>query len=478
MSNPTGPAPSGDVKPRGPALRLFSTIPVVLTGIALLSLLVTAKWLNVAQAELAASEKRYVSAQVSANELKNASDDMTTTARLFALSGDEKYLRQYFDDSVLNSRRERAVEALEDRLSDSSALSTLHVALDYSNKLMEREYTAMSLVVVAQNIPESKYTAYVGSQLLTDQQAALSPDEQMALARDLLLDGDYQFYDGMIDTNVNNCIGFLAKEQNQTEKDLTARIQRLIIVQQLFLVLLAAMIAVIAALNFFFVLRPLNRAVEQIKELEDLPMQGVFEVQYLAMAYNLMLAENRRHNDQLTYEAQHDALTGLYNRGAFDKLRVDLFRRPCALIHVDVDLFKHINDNYGHSKGDQALQKVANALHLCFRRSDYPFRTGGDEFAVIMTGMTGQQRDVVYRKLCQVSARLQDTSDGLPPITLSVGVAFQDSPCTTGDLYKDADAALYIVKEHGRNGIAFYDGPETVMRRYELPSGEQTGGIL
>ena len=467
MTETTDP---GAVKPGGPTLRLFSTIPLLLTAVALLSLLVTAKWLNVAQSDLTNSEKRYVSAQVSANELKAASDDMTTSSRLFTLFGDAKYVRKYFDDCVLNSRRERAVAALEDRLAGSSALSTLHIALDYSNTLMEREYTSMSLVIAAKDMDVGKYAAYVGPDHLTEEQRSLTPEEQLALAHELLMDGDYQFYDGMIDTNVNNCIGFLSKEQNQTEKDLTARIQRLIVVQQVFLVLLAAMIAVIATLDFLFVMLPLNKGVEQIKRQEDLPMKGAFELQYLAKAYNIMLAENRLHNDQLTYEAQHDALTGLYNRGAFDKLRLDLCRLPCALIHVDVDHFKQINDNYGHGKGDLALQKVADALHLCFRRSDYPFRTGGDEFAVIMADVTDEQRDTVYRKLCQVADMLQDTSDGLPPITLSIGVVFKDSPCATDDLYKDADAALYVVKEHGRNGVAFFDGPETVMRRYETPT--------
>lgn len=465
MAKETDQNPCPEV--HGPSLRLVSTAPLALAILALIALLITALLLNTAQNDLTVSEKRYVSAQVSANELKNASDAMTTSARLFAYTGDPIYLRKYFDDNVTNSRRERAVEGLSSTMAGSSAESTLKLALDYSNTLMEREYTSMSLVLTASGSGFGRYENLLDTVPLSEEQLALSPEEQRSLALELVLDGDYQFYDNMVDTNVNNCVGFLAKDQNQTERELTARIQRLIVIQQALLILLASIIGVTACIIIFFVMLPLRTDVDQIQKLDDLPMQGAFELQYLAKAYNLVLAENRRNNLRLTYEAEHDALTGLFNRGAFDRLYLEKSQGPCAMIHVDVDFFKSINDTYGHERGDLALQKVAKALCSCFRHTDFPCRTGGDEFAIIMAGVYARQQELIRSKLERVHTLLLDTSDGLPPITLSIGVAFQDSAHATGNLYKDADAALYAVKERGRNGIAFFDGPDTAAVRWE-----------
>ena len=149
-------------------------------------------------------------------------------------------------------------------------------------------------------------------------------------------------------------------------------------------------------------------------------------------------------------------MTGLVNRGAFEKLRSEYAHGDVALMLIDVDKFKDVNDIYGHDIGDRMLQKVSGLLTLNFRASDYPCRIGGDEFAVIMTEMTPELRGIILDKLEQVKIGLRDTGDGLPEATLSIGVAFS-SDCEPGqDLFKLADAALYRITERGRNGCAFY----------------------
>ena len=102
------------------------------------------------------------------------------------------------------------------------------------------------------------------------------------------------------------------------------------------------------------------------------------------------------------------------------------------------------------------MQKVAHLLDQNFRDTDYPCRVGGDEFAVIMTNASSALTGLVKDKLLKISNALQDTSDGVPAVTLSVGVAFNDRDGGTEDIYKDADRALYVVKTHGRNGVEFY----------------------
>ena len=111
--------------------------------------------------------------------------------------------------------------------------------------------------------------------------------------------------------------------------------------------------------------------------------------------------------------------------------------------------------------GDKVLKRVADILRHSFRSVDIICRIGGDEFVVIMTRADSSMRDVVEQKILLCNKQLSTPKDGLPPTTLSVGVAFSDRQHPSGDIYKDADTALYSVKQRGRNGIAFYGDDQT-----------------
>ena len=127
-----------------------------------------------------------------------------------------------------------------------------------------------------------------------------------------------------------------------------------------------------------------------------------------------------------------------------------------ALILIDVDYFKSINDNYGHAVGDRVLKRVADMMRRSFRSVDILCRIGGDEFAVVMTRVNSSMRQLVLNKINQINDVLQHPKDDLPPVSLSVGVAFSDRENPKGDIFKDADDALYRVKEGGRKGCIIY----------------------
>ena len=123
---------------------------------------------------------------------------------------------------------------------------------------------------------------------------------------------------------------------------------------------------------------------------------------------------------------------------------------------IDVDHFKSVNDNYGHAVGDRVLKRVAEILRQSFRSVDIICRVGGDEFVVVMTRVNSSMRQLVYNKISHANDLLQHPKDDLPPVSLSVGVAFSDRSNPQGDIFKDADTALYRVKDAGRNGCAIY----------------------
>ncbi len=130
--------------------------------------------------------------------------------------------------------------------------------------------------------------------------------------------------------------------------------------------------------------------------------------------------------------------------------------RHIALILVDVDYFKTVNDTYGHAMGDRVLKRVAEVLRSSFRSVDILCRIGGDEFAVVMTRSNSSMGKLVMDKINRANYLLQHPKDDLPPVSLSVGVAFSDRKNPKGDIFRDADAALYKVKEAGRNGCVIY----------------------
>ena len=147
--------------------------------------------------------------------------------------------------------------------------------------------------------------------------------------------------------------------------------------------------------------------------------------------------------------AQHDYLTGLYNRSGYEeKLRlIDV--RSTALLLIDVDNFKDVNDTYGHEMGDLVLKKVADEIKQHFRAEDHVCRLGGDEFVVLMCSQGELSEAPITEKVDEINAALAHAA-GLPLVSVSVGAAFGGE--SAEQLFDHADKALYQRKQLGRGG--------------------------
>lgn len=400
--------------------------------------------------------EKYVASELAANDLRHSSDELTTSVRMFAITTEIRYMNLYFEE-VYSGERERALDTLKKYLGASRSERYLDSAMRNSLELMGIEYKSMRLVADACGYQtDGEIRATLENVPLSAEEAALPPEEKLFLARDMLHDEIYQGFDARIDRNVSACILHLGAERQASLERHTAQLDRLFFHQRvLAFLLLSVCLCAVVVMNIMIIL-PLYAHAKRIRNFQPLPMSGAYELRRLSEAYNKMYAENQRSSEFLRHEAEHDALTGLYNRGAFEKLRKAYQDKPIALMLIDVDLFKHVNDTYGHDVGDQVLQKVARLLDHNFRLNDYPCRIGGDEFAVIMVNASSRLKKTVHEKLSLIAERLRDTSDGLPAVTMSIGVAFCDRVDGTDDIYKDADRALYAVKTHGRDGCEFY----------------------
>jgi diguanylate cyclase (GGDEF)-like protein len=176
--------------------------------------------------------------------------------------------------------------------------------------------------------------------------------------------------------------------------------------------------------------------------------------------------------EQLHYQAFHDSLTGLPNRALFtERIAATLASRaPAAVLFLDLDDFKTINDSLGHASGDELLRIVASRVRDCVREEDTPARIGGDEFAVLMKdGGTAKAEQLAARL---VEAVRQPMMLGGRQVSLhtSVGIALTDGARDADELLQNADVAMYAAKSRGKRCYLVYEPAmhQLVRRRHEL----------
>ena len=176
------------------------------------------------------------------------------------------------------------------------------------------------------------------------------------------------------------------------------------------------------------------------------------------------ISERKRAEEIINFQLYHDLLTQLPNRALLrDRLGLAISQAKrsgtqLALMYLDMDRFKVINDSLGHVAGDQLLQTVANRLRNCLRDSDTLARVGGDEFNLLVPEVSG--RVDAIRLVEKVIANLKDPIfiDGVEVfVSFSIGIAlFPDDGESMDSLIKHADIAMYHVKRHGKDGYEFF----------------------
>lgn len=154
--------------------------------------------------------------------------------------------------------------------------------------------------------------------------------------------------------------------------------------------------------------------------------------------------------------AKRDSMTGLYNHQHFMEKIIEGGRREDgSLIILDIDHFKHINDNFGHAQGDEALIHVVAAVRKAVRAGDVVGRIGGEEFAVFLQDANKEEAKMVASRIRKTVEKIEFTPvDGVKaPLTVSVGVAMKDEVQNVVGAMKLADMRMYKAKESGRNQV-------------------------
>ena len=185
--------------------------------------------------------------------------------------------------------------------------------------------------------------------------------------------------------------------------------------------------------------------------------------------------------DQITHSAEHDFLTGLPNRMLLnDRVNQAIAMAPrhhkrVAVLFLDLDGFKHINDSLGHPTGDKLLQSIAKRLVECVRASDTVSRQGGDEFVVLLSEVErSEDTAITARRMLQAVAEAHSIDHHDLHVTTSIGVSvFPDDGLDAETLIKNADTAMYQAKENGRQSYKFFK-PAMNVRAVERQAIEES----
>ncbi|MDQ3160722.1 MAG: diguanylate cyclase, partial [Pseudomonadota bacterium] len=190
------------------------------------------------------------------------------------------------------------------------------------------------------------------------------------------------------------------------------------------------------------------------------------DLEFMGMATRLaaVAIEHRLLTDQLKHQAHHDALTGLPNRLLFqDRLNQALAQAErkklqVAVLYMDLDRFKNINDMLGHASGDELLRQACSRLQACIRKTDTLARLGGDEFTVVLSELSDPQDAMrVATKLIEAMRAPFQMDQHELFVTLSLGISiYPDDGLDSDTLMANADAAMYRAKETGRDNFQWF----------------------
>jgi len=453
-------------------IRSFSISLLIAAGIVLILALLSFNTVFERFKRMSVNYDNYVLVQASVRRIESASDFLTNSTRQFVITKESRFVNDYFFEVFISKNRENALTEIkrlletnsnfETKVFDSKSFELLENAVAESNKLMVFEIYAMKLILTAMEYSQQGLPSEITQIELYEDDKNLSKSQKIDKAYNLVFGEKYAEEKKKIDNELSFAISKI-EEYTNAQKEKSFEMFKNSLINQLFCVLFFILIIVLSFISvIYLVIRPLRIAVKCIQNDSKLKPIGSYEFKYLSDVYNKMYQGNVESQNKLKHQAEHDVLTGILNRRSFENLTSNFNEdEKLALLLVDVDNFKSINDNYGHEKGDVALQLIASLLTDNFRANDLAFRYGGDEFAVIMMNLIDMSENNenlkanIEQKINLINHLLQIDSFGVGfKFSVSVGIAFSKNGYSL-DVFNKADEALYKTKRNGRCGLTF-----------------------
>ena len=445
-----------DKKTKGIPLKFLSNLVAASMVVISVFLVLSVVFTFIFYRQMIRTSRDYVEWREKAGEMLVASDYLTEQVRTFVETGDRKHMQNYFTEANVTKRRDHSLAFIKEIFPNSESYLALEHAMAQSMLLMETEFYAMRLKAESMGDDLSTYPDEVRSVVETEADAALSAQEKGELARARLFNKYYIQRKTEISSKTNACLDELILDLDARQRAAETKLNLSLILELALILLFIVLSGFVVVVTSKQVFDPLIRYIPFIESDSPLPVQGAYELRILADTYNSMYEAHRRNSNTLKFRADHDALTGVLNRGAFEKLQTAANDGKVAFLMLDIDNFKKVNDTCGHLVGDKVLIRIVTLLRERFRAGDNIFRIGGDEFAVVMFGVDEASKDSIREKIDAINEILatEKREDGEPAVSLSAGVAFGNM--IDKILIEKADGVLYERKKSGKAGCSFY----------------------
>ena len=389
-------------------------------------------------------------------ELQKASDYLTEQMRLFAATGKKEYLDNYFEEANVTKRREDALDTLKEEMPESLAVKNLNAAMEESVELMDMEYYAARLTIEAYRMNLKDAPEEIQSVELEKSDLALSEKDKRIRASEVLFSEEYLESKSIISNNIEKCLNALSAEMEEEQLRVANELKKQVAGEHVLTIVLIAIMLCVVLLTFALIIQPLQKCVELIRDEKSIPLKGAYEIKFLAKTYNFMYNLNMANKEQLTHDATHDPLTGLYNRRGYDLLVQNMDLETSTLILMDLDHSEEMKDNYGAEIAEKVLKKTAETIFKNFRAHDYVCRLDGDEFAILLMHVDSDREELIQSKILAINDKLKNTDDGLPAITISAGINFGKDGMMAEDFLSQASEALMLAKKKGKGESCIY----------------------
>ncbi|MBO4277827.1 MAG: GGDEF domain-containing protein [Clostridia bacterium] len=429
---------------------------LLILGLALAAALVVETFFtNSSYTHMRESTEIYIDCENCVNDLQTASDYLTAEVRAFTMTEDISHVVNYFNELNNAKRRENAVATLRRLSDDDEIVAHLQDALNYSNELTETELYIMRLMFEARGSGMNRFPEVEKVELM-EKHAGLSAARLVEDAKSMAFDKSYQLIKDNISASANECMSLLLTKTREEDARNASNLSMQLFSQRVLIYSLIGVILLAGILTTTMIISPVNKSATCVKKQEFIPIKGSREMRTLAARYNKMFEENRIKNERLSYEATHDALTDLCNRAVFENECRAEESEGKAVLALDIDNFKEVNDHHGHDTGDAVLKKTATLLKAHFRANDRICRIGGDEFVIVMDDISPEIAGLVKDKFREVHAALNRATGSIPAASISAGLAFGKAGLSVEALYKNADTALYEVKNTKKGEFKVY----------------------
>ena len=440
----------------GIRLSRVNIVLLAVTVIGSIGMIIATNRLNSAYQQLIEETGKYINTQQDAGMIEEFSGSMLSESRSFLQTGDPAHVMAFYSQMDV-IRRQLDSSGTSETKGTAASDRYLEEAVEAFRTLAEQDAYAMRLKAETLPVSLGSYPAEFAGTEIRPEDAVLDAEQKLAKAQEILDRTDYSAIRSRLSDRVDASHRAASETVQQQMGVTTARIRQELLLLRTFGVVFLV-IAVLAMLsNLLLIILPINRSVSNLDNREEIPEQGSFEMRNLARVYNEVLRDSTEKQEELEYSATHDALTGVYNRAAFDREYDRCRNDRIGIAIVDVDGFKHYNDVYGHDVGDHVLRRVTETIGSKFRKEDHISRIGGDEFVIIMKNTGSAQSEDIKLKIDEINEELvKERRKGMPPISVSVGAAFWDRENPGPDILKDADKALLQMKQNGKLGCRIY----------------------